>query len=160
MLHYAALNNQISILEFLLEEDLDPNQINLENETPLHWTVNYNSLKCLPILLNAGSNINSKNSEGRTVLHEAAKTDDQYLIQISPAGADKEIIDNEGKKPIDLSEKERKKERKKNLLSGNVSFNLDSELLSMVQNLEPIKKNFLNFFQKKIQKVCTVLYQK
>ncbi|WP_078131414.1 ankyrin repeat domain-containing protein [Leptospira kirschneri] len=148
LLHYAALNNQISILEFLLEQGLDPNQGNLKNETPLYWTVHYNSLKCVSILLNAGSNINWKNSEGRTVLHEAAERDYQDLIQIFlQAGADKETIDNEEKKPIDLAEKE----KTKNLLSGSISSNLDSLLLSMIQKLKADQKEFFESLPKEIQ---------
>nr|WP_235596798.1 ankyrin repeat domain-containing protein [Leptospira alstonii] len=153
LLHYAALNDNVPIIQYLLQNNLDPNSLTEERETPLHWASHENCVKSTKVLLAAGCKVNLQNAEGRTVLHEAAERDSQELIQVFlESGADTEINDENGDKPINLA----KKERTKNLLTGKSLSKEDPQLQSIIQHFLLHQKENLGSLRKEIRdNICT-----
>ncbi|MBE8400817.1 ankyrin repeat domain-containing protein [Leptospira borgpetersenii] len=148
LLHYAALNDNVPVIQYLLQNNVDPNSLTEEQETPLHWASRENCVKSAKILLAVGCEVNLQNAEGRTALHEAAEQNFQELIQVLlEYGADTEITDENGDKPIDLTEKK----TTKNLLAGKPISNEDPQLQLLIRNFLFEQKESFGSLRKKIQ---------
>jgi ankyrin repeat protein len=74
------------------------------NRTPLHVAVINGQLEIAQVLLDAGADVNVQTNGGRTPLHDAAQNGSLEIARmLIDAGARKDIRDNEGKLPYDLA---------------------------------------------------------
>ncbi|KAF9599333.1 hypothetical protein IFM89_036631 [Coptis chinensis] len=72
-LHLAAINDQIEVLSFILDRNVNPDILNRHKQTPLMLAVMHGKITCVQKLLEAGANILMFDSiNGRTCLHYAA----------------------------------------------------------------------------------------
>ena len=111
MLHVAAQGDVAPPLYYFKERGVDLNLQDHRGSTPLHWACYSNSEIALSYLLAWGPNLNIRDKDGYTPLHLAVKSVDtvestrpvRFLLI---RGADKDITDEEQKKPIDHVEDE------------------------------------------------------
>lgn len=73
LLHYAVLNPDLSVTEYLLEKGLGVNVQDETGITPLHFAAQYSvNTKILELLINNGADISALDEDGNGVLHYAA----------------------------------------------------------------------------------------
>ncbi|XP_066603546.1 rabankyrin-5 [Prorops nasuta] len=108
-LHFAVINQYLDIVMELLSVGNSSVQINLrngDNETPLSLAMQ-SSLKGKDIVLAlifAGADINQRNDEGLTLLHQAiVKEDSATAIFLLDNGADMNARTKNGETPLQLS---------------------------------------------------------
>ena len=80
LLYIAARNGYIDICRFLLEEGMDPNEIQSSGSTPLHGASFYNQFETVKLLLEYGAKTNSKNFSGKSALQESTKNEVKSII--------------------------------------------------------------------------------
>lgn len=112
----AAAINYPEALEYLLQQGLSPNTPNDFGKTPLMYAAQYNQLKSVEILLNAGALVNEQTiipnddcnftltKSGMTALHYAVRYSSKNLIELLLArGADPyaKTSETSGGRPID-----------------------------------------------------------
>lgn len=71
LLYIAARNGYNDICQFLLEEGMDPNEIQASESTPLHGAAFYNQNDTIKLLLEYGAKTNIKNFEGNLPFNDA-----------------------------------------------------------------------------------------
>jgi len=78
----------------------------LKGSTPLMQAIEFNnSLKLIDALLAAGAKVNAKDFVNNTPLHFAALEGRKDVVELLlQQGADKGAVNDEGKKPADLTE--------------------------------------------------------
>lgn len=111
MLHVGAQGDKPFSLAYFREKGLDISSVDSEKSTPLHWACIQSSFITINYLLAWGADINGQDKAGYTPLHLAVKAalsnkTDYLVIKLIMKGADKNIEDTLGRKPIDLIEKE------------------------------------------------------
>ena len=91
ILHYAAHFGNRKIVEALILSDatrcslMDPDVITVEGYTPLHMASRSGNVEVVQILLDAGSDIEAKDRDGRTPLHSAMLGSiDAILMKLDP----------------------------------------------------------------------------
>ncbi|XP_024025168.1 uncharacterized protein LOC21407303 [Morus notabilis] len=97
---WAAGHAQPDAVKVLLEHKADPNAETDDNITPLLSAVAASSLPCLELLIQAGAKVNIS-AGGATPLHIAADNGSTEIINcLLKAGADPNVTDEDGTKPI------------------------------------------------------------
>ncbi|VVC37783.1 Ankyrin repeat-containing domain,Ankyrin repeat [Cinara cedri] len=82
-LHRASYSNHLSVIEYLLENNANPNARTEFYWTPLHSACKWNNVDCAEKLIEAGSDINATTAGGLTPLHLAAELGDSHdLIEL------------------------------------------------------------------------------
>lgn len=81
-LHWAAINNRLSIVEYLLKQGADPNfKSNQLNATPLHWAARYGYVYIVDYLLkNSNADATICDDQGFNVLHLAVTSSNIMLV--------------------------------------------------------------------------------
>jgi ankyrin repeat protein len=99
-LHYAVLNGHVNIIKMLLDYDADINACDENGFSPLMMT-RCSVEKIIPILLEAGADINAKNLEEKTLLNIAAEKRDISFVQfLVESGAEVNAPDSQGVTPL------------------------------------------------------------
>jgi len=80
-LHFAALNESISVACLLIQLGLDVNCSNFTQQTPLHWAARQGSVKMVRFLLEQGAQI-LPDDLGNLPIHYGAERDDDESLQI------------------------------------------------------------------------------
>lgn len=102
LLHWAAINNRIDIVKYLITTGaiVDQKGGNLD-ATPLHWAVRQGLLNMVVLLMQYGADSHSTDIEGCTCLHVACQLSQTavaaYLIS---KGMDVDLLDNNGMTPL------------------------------------------------------------
>ncbi|GMI65206.1 tetratricopeptide repeat 10 [Hibiscus trionum] len=100
---WAAGHGQHDAVKVLLEHNANPNAETEDDVTPLLSAVAAGSLACLDLLIQAGAKVNIT-AGGATPLHIAADLGNPELINsLLKAGADPNVIDEDGQKPIQVA---------------------------------------------------------
>lgn len=87
-LHYAAENHRTTIVKRLLDKKSDPNITDYFGELPLHYVApgKYGNREIFEMLLAAGTNIDSTNDNGKTLLYKAVEENNieavEYLLAL------------------------------------------------------------------------------
>lgn len=122
ILHLAALNNNLDLIEFCLKKGIPVDVTNKYKATPLHWASSSDALEAVQFLIKNGADIEAVDENGMTALHHACYTNKtnnvKYLISI---GANPKAEDKDGKTPIELAMEEKSKGSVK-ALSSTVDF--------------------------------------
>ena len=71
----AILTGDIVLVKRLLQQGIELNKGYEDNITPLHYAAQNNAIEIIPLLLDAGANVDSKTKDGKTgidlaTLHE------------------------------------------------------------------------------------------
>ncbi len=109
-LHFAiARHGHVGSTKVLLEHGADVNVRGGErNDSPLHLGADYNRLDKVPLLIEAGADINIQNRWGVTPVHEAVNSKSMAVLeQLVAAGADINLLSNKGYTPLDIAIKYR-----------------------------------------------------
>ncbi|XP_010278142.1 PREDICTED: uncharacterized protein LOC104612428 [Nelumbo nucifera] len=100
---WAAGHGQQDSVKVLLEHHADPNAETDDGITPLLSSVAAGSLSCLELLIQGGANANIS-AGGATPMHIAADNGSPYIINcLLKAGADPNVTDEDGLKPIQVA---------------------------------------------------------
>ncbi|CAL5090239.1 unnamed protein product [Urochloa decumbens] len=101
-LFLATLRGYASILEILLEQNADPNVRMSDQATPLSFALEYSSLPCLKLLVQAGADVNGFGSYN-PLATAAEKGLTEAIKCLLEAGADPNVPDTFGRLPIELA---------------------------------------------------------
>jgi len=121
IIHQYARDGKFILLKYTIqqrgEENIDINMQNNQQNTPLHHAARHGRIKVLRFLLNTFKdtiNINARNFVQNTPLHSAAREDRVQAVKILVNnGADRNLINKNDLKPIDLARNELKLEKAK-----------------------------------------------
>jgi len=102
---YAVMNNNYSMVKFLMDRGADLNTFNCRSESPLHQAVVIGNLDIARLLVEGGSYIDAEDECGETPLHFAVREDQteivEYLLSI---GADPDHSNLDDETPAELAE--------------------------------------------------------
>jgi ankyrin repeat protein len=96
-LQQAVLHNMEEVVEFFLENGVDPNEFDTGELVPLHRAVKNENKKCFDLLLKYGADINKQDKDGNTALHLQYDYNADWLVE---NGADIEAINDKGETPL------------------------------------------------------------
>jgi hypothetical protein len=103
----AIRDRKTNIAKLLLEAGADPNFAeSIYGGTPLRWAVQMSNVEIVEILLNQyNTDVNFRPKNGVTALHTAAdfNRDERITVMLLAAGGDANVIDEEGRSPLDLA---------------------------------------------------------
>lgn len=105
-LHYAALEDNGSEVERLLEAGADPNAADRDGFTPLHFAAQEYSVNSARLLLNAGAVVDQQNKFGNSPLWTAAynsRSRGEMIDLLRSKGADPHLLNTSGKTPVGLA---------------------------------------------------------
>ena len=95
-LHFAARNNEVSVVLALVKIGADPNARDEEGQTPT----------MVSALVEAGFDPNAQNEKGATPLHFAVlMSNAAMVVALIKAGADPNVQNQEGQTPRDLAQR-------------------------------------------------------
>ena len=72
-LHWAAQHGHLSLVEYLVNQQVDINAKDNKGMTPLHWSAYNGHLSVVEYLVNKKADINAKNNHGKTPLRMVPK---------------------------------------------------------------------------------------
>ena len=71
LLHYAAKENKLDVIEYLVSSGCDINAVDDDEQTPLHKSAMFGHTKSVQLLIDKGANVNQIDNNGNTPLHVA-----------------------------------------------------------------------------------------
>lgn len=103
----AIRDKKTGIAKLLLEAGADPNlPESMHGGTPLRWAVQMSNVEIVEILINHYNvDVNFRPKNGVTALHAAAdfNRDERITVMLLAVGSDANVIDEEGRSPLDLA---------------------------------------------------------
>jgi|GEM_PF-2313064 len=103
----AIRNKKTDIAKLLLEAGADPNFAeSMYGGTPLRWAVQMSNVEIVEMLINHYNvDVNFRPKNGVTALHAAAEfnRDERITVMLLAAGSDANVIDENGRSPLDLA---------------------------------------------------------
>merc|ERR1712224_561126 len=81
-LGYAIGANRMAISRLLVDNNADPNQVDLDSNTGCHYAAAYGRKDILEYLIGLGISVNAKNRAGATPLDVATKNQKKDAIDI------------------------------------------------------------------------------
>lgn len=112
------------VLKFLIEQGCDVNAVDKYNgKTPLHKSVDDNSLACVRLLLDNGANIDSETKDGETPLHLAVLASSKIVRELCQRGANLEVVSKYGNTPLLDASRMGKEKCAKILMEYNANLN-------------------------------------
>ena len=71
LLHYAAKENRVEVIEYLVSSGCDINAADDDKQTPLHKSAMFGHTESVKLLIDKGANVNKVDNNGNTPLHVA-----------------------------------------------------------------------------------------
>jgi ankyrin repeat protein len=104
ILHYAVELNKYKVVEFLTKDRMNlARRGGIFSQTPLQDAIYYRHFRIAKLLISRGSPLNTKNINGETALHIAAKHGYTDMVKaLLDAGAATNISDEDGNLPYEL----------------------------------------------------------
>ena len=68
LLHYAAKENRVEVIEYLVSSGCDINAADDNKQTPLHKSVMFGHTESVKLLIDKGANVNKVDNNGNTPL--------------------------------------------------------------------------------------------
>nr|XP_043628928.1 protein S-acyltransferase 24-like [Erigeron canadensis] len=101
-LQWAALNNRVSAVQYILERGADVNAVDLTGQTALHWSAVRGSVQVADLLLEEGTRVNAADTYGYQTTHVAAQYGQTAFLYhiVTKWNADPDVPDNEGRSPL------------------------------------------------------------
>ncbi|CAJ0574103.1 unnamed protein product, partial [Mesorhabditis spiculigera] len=112
-LHRAAYQGDAQLIRNLMARGQDPNEVDRDSWTPLHYAAFYGKLDAIRALVQgADINVNAQNKGGATALHLAALNAHAYAVELmlSHPGIDLNITNKNGDRAADLCRQVHRKE--------------------------------------------------
>ena len=104
MLHHAAKENKLEIIEFLINSDCDINAGDNEEQTPLHKAALFGNVESVQFLLEKGANVDKIDNNGETPLHIAIISGgDTEVVRALISKADLRIKKEDGQNALHLA---------------------------------------------------------
>ena len=103
VLHQAAASTtNPTIVRLLLQAGADPDALDDDGRTPLHWGANNSNPMVVTHLLDAGADLNARDNKGYTALHWAAahSGNGRVVKVLLDRGADPFAESNDGRTPV------------------------------------------------------------
>ena len=122
-MHYACEEGNIKIVELLIKSGININLVSNQKQNALHIAAKNGYFDISKLLISKGINIKEEDKQNNTAAHLCAKKDNLnmdlliYLVEKSPSIFN--VINSEGKKPVDLL----KSKENKNLLTTQLNKN-------------------------------------
>ena len=108
-LHYVAINGNLEIGKFLLQNKADVNSKDTYGNTPLNYASKFGQLEVVKFLLENGADVNAINEYKWTPLHIAARFGHPKIVEILLSnGARKDVNDKNYFTPIEIAKTYRK----------------------------------------------------
>ena len=104
VLHAAAVNGCVELLQMLLQHKLDPNIQELRGETPLHFASRYERPDVVRMLLEYGAVVNARDKGCVTPLHLASEEGNLAVARLLVEhGANVDAEDDKGWTPLQVA---------------------------------------------------------
>jgi len=146
LLGYAITKNDIKLFEFLLQNNINPNAIELFTDateqkgwTPYFWVLlrdeDIDKLPFIKLLYKYGADINKKDAQGHTPLHTAVRSENLEAVKFFLSkGAIVNTTRNDGKTPLDSAEQSGNEEIIKMLEDALEKEELSEVMLEAIKN--------------------------
>ena len=104
MLHHAAKENKLEIIEFLVNSGCDINAGDNEEQAPLHKAALFGNVESVQFLLEKGADVDKVDSNGHTPLHIAIISGgDTKVVRALITKADLQIKNDDGQNALHLA---------------------------------------------------------
>ena len=80
LLHYAAKDNRLEVIEYLVSSGCDIDAVDDDEQTPLHKSSMFGHTEAVKLLVGKGANVNQINNNGDTPLHVVIMSGGDYDI--------------------------------------------------------------------------------
>ena len=80
LLHYAAKDNRLEVIEYLVSSGCDINAVDDDEQTPLHKSAMFGHTEAVKLLVSRGANVNQIDNNGNTPLHVVIMSGGDYDI--------------------------------------------------------------------------------
>ncbi|EKX37798.1 hypothetical protein GUITHDRAFT_55771, partial [Guillardia theta CCMP2712] len=126
-LHWAALNDKVNVMKWLIKEGADLNARGNDGHTPLHWAGLKGFLRATRVLIDAGADLNVQDNWKFTAMIRAAQNGHVLVVlALMYAGADVTIYDadDDGCTALHLAAKKSGGEMCRKLIAAGAEISL------------------------------------
>ncbi|CAK9029814.1 Palmitoyltransferase ZDHHC17 (Acyltransferase ZDHHC17) (DHHC domain-containing cysteine-rich protein 17) (Zinc finger DHHC domain-containing protein 17), partial [Durusdinium trenchii] len=101
LLHWASLNDQKEVIEYMLKKNVNVDQRNPRGEVALHWAALNGHIRSVHLLVEAGCDRMAKDARGYSAMHHAAQFGRTVVMALLlRRGVNVDIRDNNGRTPL------------------------------------------------------------
>lgn len=122
------LNNVefLNVLDEYLNDGGDPNEQDIDGDTPLHYASKAGDLEIIAILISNNANVDLRNFDGVSILHDAARYGNLEAVKFLINYIDIDITDDNGYTPLHYASVRGYPEIVRFLLNNNANVNTEN----------------------------------